>query len=441
MTAAPRPRLPVATFRLDTDRLRHGWYSDQYFNNIRLILTTLADEGYRFAGRQPRPAVPDPSSVAVGDIDVEMQFFCKREPFSVVAGVDNALAILSECAGGWSADGRFEAAAALEVEAVRDGDRLAPWQPALRIRGRYRDFAILETPLLGAMARRTRIATNVYECHVASRGKVILFFPARFDIHETQAGDGYAYLVGVRRYQADHGAGPAPVVSTHAQGDWWGQRGGGTIAHAYVLSFLGDTAEALLQFARIMPPETPRIALVDTNNDCVGESLACARAMFAEYRRLLAAGRTADAQRYRLSGVRTDTSERVRDVSVEPLGDPALDCGVVPRLVTAMRRALNEAGDNADVPAAERQMARDYYRGVQIIVTGGFTPERIERFERLGVPVDVYGVGSYLLRGPTNDFTADVVRVRLGDDWIDLAKVGRQHVGNIDLDAVVLPLP
>lgn len=440
MSIADGQRLPPTVFRIDRDRMRRGWYSDHYFNNIVAILSQLSREGYRYAGSRPNTSLPV-DHVATGDIEVEMQFFARREPRSIAAGVDNALAILSECTGWFDEQGEFHATAdRLEVEAVQDGDVLLPWQPALRVRGRYRDFAALETPILGALARRTRIATNVYETFVAARGKPILFFPARFDIHEAQAGDGYAYRVGLERYNLDHHGHAAPIISTHSQGDWWGLRGGGTIAHAYILSFFGDTAEAVVQFARIMPPETPRIALVDTNNDCVADSLYAARAMFRHYLERHLAGDLEGAQRYVLTGVRPDTAGNLRDASVEPLGDPALDCGVTPRLVWNIRRALDAEGERIEVPAEHRELARRYFRGIKIVATGGFTPERIALFERLGVPVDSYGVGSYLLRGPSNDFTADVVRVKVGDRWIDMAKVGRERRDNPDLQPVKLPL-
>jgi nicotinate phosphoribosyltransferase len=57
---------------------------------------------------------------------------------------------------------------------------------------------------------------------------------------------------------------------------------------------------------------------------------------------------------------------------------------------------------------------------VRIVVSGGFTADRIRSFEAQGVPVDAYGVGSSLIRG-ANDFTADVVQV----DGRPIAKVGR----------------
>ena len=68
---------------------------------------------------------------------------------------------------------------------------------------------------------------------------------------------------------------------------------------------------------------------------------------------------------------------------------------------------------------------------VRIVVSGGFTADKIRRFEDEGVPVDAYGVGSSLLRGQ-NDFTADVVEV----DGRPCAKVGREVWPNPRLERV-----
>jgi len=399
-------RQPVATFGLDLARLRAGDYTDDYFNHLQRLLVALAAEGYRYGGEYPREDFPAPARWPVGEAVVEMQYFTRREPWSIACGVDEALAILSTCTGSLAADGAFHnTAAELSVEAVSDGDRLLPWEPAIRVRGRYRDFAILETMMLGALTRGTRVATNVDACLTAARGKPLLFFPARFDSYRTQAADGYAYFTAVAAYNARTGAGSPALVSTQAQGDWWGGHGGGTMAHAYLLCFLADTAEAALHFARLRPPQTPRIALVDTNNDCVTDSLRTARRLFAEFYRLHRAGQPEEAAKYRLQGVRPDTSDKLRDASVEALGDPALDCGVTPRLVTALRTALDAEGERAEVQPGDRELAREWFRGVGVVVTGGFTPERIAMFERLGVPVASYGVGSSLLRAE-QDFTA-----------------------------------
>ena len=118
--------------------------------------------------------------------------------------------------------------------------------------------------------------------------------------------------------------------------------------------------------------------------------------MFERYRELMDAGEVAEAERYKLYGVRLDTSGSLRDQSVPPLGDPALDLGVNPRLVFNVRQALDSAWESWDLPAAWRRRAQEYCQAVKIVVSGGFNPEKIRRFEKLGVPVDIYAVGSSL---------------------------------------------
>jgi nicotinate phosphoribosyltransferase len=142
-----------------------------------------------------------------------------------------------------------------------------------------------------------------------------------------------------------------------------------------------------------------------------------------------------------LFGVRLDTSGGMRDVNVPPLGDPALDLGVTPRLVFNVRQAIDAAWMQWDLPPHQIEMAKNYCRNVKIVVTGGFNPDKISRFEQLNVPADIYGVGSSLIRNgrTTNtDFTADVVRIKVDGEWVDLAKVGRQAADNPNMQPVDL---
>lgn len=446
MSIFDHKRLTNDTFKLDVERMRRGWYSDKYFENINRMLTVLAAEGYTYAGLRPDlPAGFSAGDIPVGDIEVEMQWFTRRAGETVVVGVDKALAMLRHCTGYFEGDRFVDTSDRLEVWAVHDGSQVRSdgdplhVQPVIRVCGRYRDFALLETPTLGILTRASRVATNVYETLVAARGKPVLFFPARFDLHEAQAADGYAYSIAVQRFNADHAHDIGPFISTDAQGDWWGGAGGGTVAHAAIACFLGDTAEAMMAFAYVLPASVPRIALVDFNNDSVLDSLLVLDRMFARYRELMDAGDLSEAAKYKLYGLRLDTSASVRDASVLPLGDPALDLGVTPRLVFNVRHALDAASERWDLPAAWRDAARDYCRAVKIVVSGGFNPEKIRRFEKLAVPVDIFAVGSWLFNnnGPTvTDFTADVVRVKVHGEWVDMAKVGRRPLSNPDLERV-----
>jgi nicotinate phosphoribosyltransferase len=450
MSIFDRRRLPASVFKLDVERMREGWYSDRYFVNIALTLAELSGQGYRFAGAEPDASLSgfDLRQVAVGDLEVEMQWFPRRVPNCVVVGVDKALAMLRECTGYFDEGGRFvNTFDRMEVWAVHDGSEAAydgnPMNvtPVMRVRGRYRDFAILETPTLGALTRGSRVATNVYEVLKAAGGKQVLFFPARFDAHEVQAADGFAYQIAVQLFNQNFGKSLMAAVSTDAQGDWWGGAGGGTVAHAAIACFLGDTPEAMMAFSATQPASIPRIALVDFRNDCVGTSLAVIRRMFQKYRELVRAGRGEEALKYKLYGVRPDTSSNMRDVSVPPLGDKRLDCGVNPRLVFAMREAIDREWASWGLGGAEADRARAYCEDVRIAVTGGFTAGKIRQFEDLGVPADIYGVGSWLLNscdehGTAADFTADVVRVKIDGKWVDMAKTGRRWCDNLMLERV-----
>jgi nicotinate phosphoribosyltransferase len=337
-------------FHLPAERMREGYYSDKYFVRAREVLIAQ--------GRDPV---------------VTTQVFQKQEAW--VAGTDEAIAILKLCL---TEGYRWED---LEVLALRDGDRVEPWETVMHVTGPYAAFAHLETLYLGVLARRTRIATNTRHVVEAAWPEPVLFFPARHDHWMVQTGDGWAA----------HVAG-AIGVSTDAQASWWGSEGMGTVPHALIAAFDGDTVAATEAFARTMPASVRVVSLVDFDNDCVATSLAVARALGE-----------------RLYGVRLDTASNVVDRSVLPRMGEFDPRGVNPELVRNVRRALDEQG----------------FEHVRIVVSGGFDVDKIRRFKTLGVPVDLYGVGSALMRG-SYDYTADVVRV----GGRDMAKVGRAYKPN-----------
>ncbi|HSM23877.1 MAG TPA: nicotinate phosphoribosyltransferase [Anaerolineaceae bacterium] len=446
MSLFDEKRLNNDTFKLDIERMRKGWYTDKYFSNITIMLEKLSDKNQTFGGSKFR--IPDNlknEAIVNGDIEVEMQWFTRRQGNTIVVGVDKALAMLRHCTGYWKGNNFIDTSSDLKVWAIKDGCTVYSdgnplnVRPVIRVQGRYRDFAILETPTLGILTRASRVATNVYQTLIASKGKPVMFFPARFDLHEVQAADGYAYNIAVKRFNYDFANQIDTFVSTDAQGDWWGGSGGGTVAHAAIASFLGDTAEAMINFARLLPAKIPRIALVDFNNDCVLDSINVCKTMFENYMKEILRGDLESASRYVLYGVRLDTSGSLRDVSIHPIGEPSLDLGVNPRLVFNVRQALDNTWKDWDIDPEWKQKAKEYCENVKIVVSGGFNPEKITKFEKLLVPVDIYAVGSYLFdnHGPTvTDYTADVVRVKINGEWVEMAKVGRKHLDNPDLERV-----
>jgi nicotinate phosphoribosyltransferase len=348
-----RRRLDPEIFNLPVAKMRDGYYSDKYFVRAREILRA---DGYR-----PR---------------VTMQVFGKAHAF--LGGIDEVIAILRLCAIDWTD---------LEVRALYDGDEVEPWETVMLIEGPYDAFAHLETLYLGVLSRRTRVGTNTRRVVEAAAPKEIMFFPARHDHWLVQAGDGYAA----------HVAG-ATGVSTDAQASWWGGQGIGTVPHALIAAYGGDTILATRKFADHVGPDVRLISLVDFQNDCVGTSVEVARALGS-----------------RLYGVRLDTSELLVDRSLWNEMGNFKPTGVNPQLVWNVRRGLDEAG----------------YRNVRIVVSGGFTVEKIREFERQRVPVDGYGVGSSLFQGRF-DFTADVVLL----EGKPCAKVGREYRPNPRLEPV-----
>ena len=230
----------------------------------------------------------------------------------------------------------------------------------LTIEGDYTTFAHLETAYLGTLARRTLITTNVVQVLEAANGKPLIFMPARFDHHRVQAGDGYA------AYVAGQITGFEIGVTSDEQASWWGGRGIGTVPHSLIAAYGGDTVLAARKFAEWASPDMSVTVLVDFENDSVETALA-----------------VADALGERLWGVRLDTSETLVDRSLwEEMGD-FKPTGVNERLVRKVRAALDAAG----------------FAHVRIVVSGGFTVDKIRAFEERGVPVDAYGVGSSLIRG------------------------------------------
>lgn len=308
---------------------------------------------------------------------VTMQVFGKHHAF--LGGMDEAIAILKLCAIDWHE---------LTVHALHDGDEVDPWETVMLIEGPYDAFAHLETLYLGVLARRTKVGTNTRRVVEAAGTKEVMFFPARHDHWLVQTGDGYAA----------HIAG-AIGVSTDAQASWWGSRGVGTVPHGLIAAYGGDTVLATTKYAEHMDPEVKLVTLVDFENDCVRTSLEVARALGD-----------------RLYGVRLDTSEMLVDLSVIPQMGRFKPNGVNSQLVWNVRRALDAEG----------------FQGVRIVVSGGFSVEKIREFEEAGVPVDAYGVGSSLFQG-RYDFTADIVR----HEGRPCAKVGRELRPNPNLERVL----
>lgn len=347
-------RLTNKTFKFDK-RIKDGWFSAVYFLKTAEIVKKHIPKRY-----------------------VTMQFFQKHH--AILCGIDEAVALIHTFA---------EHPERLKILALNDGDKIEPFETVLMIEGFYEDFGYLEGIIDGILARRTSVATHVYNVVDAAGEKSVIFMGDRDDHYSQQAGDGYAAYMGGTSAQA-----------TYAMNEWWGTEGVGTMPHALIQLYDGDIIKACEAYMETFP-EDNLVALVDYNNDVISDSLNVAQ-YFGQ----------------RLYGVRVDTSANMVDKyflrNQEEFGEEDLR-GTNPRLIKRLREQLDAKG----------------YQHVKIIVSGGFDANKIHRFERLNTPVDSYGIGSSLLKVNIG-FTGDCVKL----DGHEQAKCGRRYKTNERLQEV-----
>jgi nicotinate phosphoribosyltransferase len=243
-----------------------------------------------------------------------------------------------------------------------EGAAFEDHEAVVEIFGRYSSFGVYETAILGILSSCSGWATAAREV-VESAGDVpVASFGARH-LHPN--------IASLMDYSAVVGG--CVSCSTPLGAALSGTRPSGTMPHAYVL-IIGDTVRAAEAFDATMPPDVPRIVLVDTFQDEAVESV-----------------RVAEALGTHLAGIRLDT--------------PSERGGVTAALVKEVRARLDAAGFSA----------------VEIAVSGGVTPDRIRAFRDAGAPVDSYGVGSYISAARPIDHTGDIREI----ESVPVAKRGR----------------
>ncbi len=351
-------RLTNKTFQFPKE-LGEGYYSANYFLKSHEIVKKYA-----------------PNHI------VTMQWFQRRDD-SMLCGVDEAIAILHTFA---------IHPEELEIVALNDGDIIQANEPVLKVTGKYENFGFLESVIDGILARRSSVATNVYEVMKVIGDTPIFSMADRQDDYRTQVGDGYAtYVAGIKK------------VSTDAQGAWYGGKGMGTMPHALIQICGGDICKAADLYHKTFPNEKVT-ALIDYHNNVVEDSLTIARHLGHD-----------------LAGVRVDTSKSLIDHYFDDKDTSGFDPhGVCKELIFALRKALDDEGF-------------DY---VKITVSSGFTAEKIKEWTELGVPVSMYGVGTSFVNNMTCGFTGDLVVL----DGKGEAKEGRADYPSDRLKKVPYPI-
>ncbi|PQP77977.1 nicotinate phosphoribosyltransferase [Spiroplasma sp. ChiS] len=303
---------------------------------------------------------------------ITMQFF-QREENVILAGVNECVELLKTEA--------FNAES-LEITALTDGDLIQTNEPVLKVTGHYYQFGHLEGIIDGILARQTSIATNCYRVLQAANNKPVIYMNDRSDYYYNQENDGYAAKIG----------GITNFVTTAQVTKLVGNYEPiGTVPHALIQAFNGDLIAALKAYQKFYPTDK-LVALVDYNNDVITDTLQVADAFSNLY------------------AVRVDTSQSLIDKYFLGKEDkyPISEInGVNKHLICALRQALNKVG----------------YRHIKIIVSSGFNTQKIQDFEKEGVPVDIYGVGESLAKINIG-FTGDAVQL----NGVDQAKVGRSNI-------------
>lgn len=321
----------VGKIKLDPDRLFYsathqeilaGYTTDIYFVRTRMLLEHF---GMRAT-------------------EVAAEIFANRE--GILAGVKEALNLIKH--------------KDVEVHALEEGAAFQQKEVIMTIRGAYGDFGIYETALLGILASSSGWATASREVKEAAGSLPVYCFGARH-LHPAVApvmeraavlggADGCSCILGAKLLERN------PV---------------GTVPHAVVI-MVGDTLQVARAYHQIMPPQAPRVVLVDTFKDEAEETLRVARALGKD-----------------LYGIRLDT--------------PSERGGVTPGLVQEIRARLDKEG----------------FQHVKILASGGITPDKVRILAEAGA--DAFGVGSYISRAPAIDMTMDLKEV----EGREVAKRGR----------------
>ncbi len=306
-----------------------------------------------------------------------MQFF-QREDDVMLCGIDEVIALVKTFANNPND---------LKILALNDGDMINANEPVLKITGRYEDFGFLESAIDGILARRTSVATNAYRVLKVTNGKKVLNMADRQDDPYNQSGDGYAaYIAGMR------------LFSTDACGKWTGLTGKGTMPHALIQLCDGDIIKASECYLKTYLNDQIT-ALIDYNNDVVNDTLKLARHL-----------------KNKLGCVRVDTSKSLIDHWFDDKDTTGFDPhGVCKELIFALRQQLDAEGFNH----------------VKICVSSSFDAKKIKDFEDNKVPVDIYGVGTSLLKINVG-FTGDLVKL----NGKDQAKEGRYDIPSDRLEIV-----
>ena len=259
----------------------------------------------------------------------------KNWPWALLTGVGEALELMQHLK--------------IKVRAMREGTVFYPYEPVMEIEGRYQDFIVYETAILGLLCQASGISTQAARMKKLAGDRLVMSFGAR-RMHPVLAPmiERNAYVGG------------CDGVAVVKSGEVIGADPMGTMPHSLVLC-MGSTVEALKAYDEVLDPKLKRVALIDTFQDEKFEVLNAA----------LALGK-------RLDAVRFDT--------------PMSRRGNFYRILEEARWELELRG----------------LGHVKFFVSGGISEEDIPE---LNPVVHGYGIGTSISNAPVVDFAMDIVEV------------------------------
>lgn len=237
----------------------------------------------------------------------------------------------------------------ITVRAMDEGQLFRAGEPVLSVTGKYLDFGVFETAILGLLCQASGIATNAARCKKAADGRGVISFGAR-RMHP-------AIAPMIERNAFIGGCDGVAVVESAEQ---LGEEPSGTMSHTLILC-AQDEKVAYELFDEVMGPGVMRIALVDTFQD---EKFG---ALYA-----------AEVLGERLYAVRLDT--------------PGSRRGDFLAIMREVRWELDIRG----------------FGHVRIFISGDIDEEKILEYNSVA---DAYGVGTHISNSPVVNFAMDIVEI------------------------------
>jgi len=270
---------------------------------------------------------------------VRAEFIAKSLPadyrWAVLAGLEEAAFLLQKLP--------------VKIRAMKEGTIFYPYEPVLEIEGRYQDFCVYETALLGLLCQASGVATKAARFKKLAEGRPVISFGAR-RMHPVLAPmiERNAYVGG------------CDGVAVVKSGQIIGEDPMGTMPHALIIC-MGSTVDAIKAYDEVLEPKFKRVVLIDTFLDEKFEALNVAEAMGKK-----------------LHAIRLDT--------------PSSRRGDFYRILQEVRWELDIRG----------------FKDIRIFVSGGI---RENDLQALNEYVDAYGIGTSISSAPVIDYSMDIMEV------------------------------